>query len=512
MKMFSVECITQNQKQSVESAATAAERNRRLLKMVRRGSETDFCRFIECLNRTEQHHVSSLLSKNAVVAQIVAIFKQTAKLKQHETDAVQRLQEIFKKLSKNPDQILTEEQCAIVGSWYTETFLKHDVGLLDAKTGNSVTLFFYCTSMSGLQYLHELFSSRQLEAIIENLFNTLLEAEQNAALQIDELKWEMRDYLRCMQHMCSLSQLPELSMIYELAQKQQEPLHNTVPCSTAERDYLALMQLPYELTEEILVKALLKLFVKFNKTTPRAKVYAALTICAVSQLWWETCTNRKYLKRKVKGHFKQICRPFRCSPRQLSNISVQGDRAVWGVAEFKGKLYVACEESDTIQVYEGTLPFARLDDIKIQGLHFPKDMTVCREKGKLYVADWKKHTIWLVKLDSYKQQTSFGIPWQPRSLSVNFSRLLITPFDGSKLFLYDDEGTQLKSIELHDVVARHAVETSRNTYIISYRRLKDQEYTSVAEVNDKGKIIAELHEQSRGRQRRSFQNGSILGA
>jgi hypothetical protein len=426
--MLSAECITQNQKDYVESAKTAAERNRQLLEMVRCSSEIDFCQFIECLNRTDQHHVSTLLSKNAVIAQIVAKFKQRANLKQPETDAVQRLREILKKLSEDPDQTLTEEERAILVQ-YTKKFLEHDVRLLDSQTGNSVTLFFYCTSMSGLRYLHELFSCRQLEAISENLFNTLLGAEQNTALQIDELKWEMRDYLRCMQHMCSLSQLPELSMIYEMAQ-QQEPLHNKVPCSTVELDHLALVQRPYEITEEILVKALLVLFAKFNKTTPRAKVYAVSTIFSVSR-WcaWGTRINREELKRKVKGHFKQICRPFRCSPRLLPNISVQGDRAVWGVAEFKGELYVACKESDTIQVYEGTLPFARLDDIKIQSLHFPKDMTVCREKGQLYVADWTNPTICLEKLDSYKQQTSFGIPWQPRSLSVNFSRLLITPFD-----------------------------------------------------------------------------------
>jgi len=48
------------------------DKTERLLDIVRRGSETDFNTFIECLRRTGQGHVSGILQEDGTVAHIVA--------------------------------------------------------------------------------------------------------------------------------------------------------------------------------------------------------------------------------------------------------------------------------------------------------------------------------------------------------------------------------------------------------------------------------------------------------
>jgi len=53
-ELLSVDCITWRQKEYIESASTQSESNTRPVDLVRRGSETDFTKFITCLNKTAQ--------------------------------------------------------------------------------------------------------------------------------------------------------------------------------------------------------------------------------------------------------------------------------------------------------------------------------------------------------------------------------------------------------------------------------------------------------------------------
>jgi hypothetical protein len=65
-EMMTADCILLRQKQFIESGTSSADRNSRLLDILRRGSESDFNKFIECLSKTGQKHVASLLMEDGL--------------------------------------------------------------------------------------------------------------------------------------------------------------------------------------------------------------------------------------------------------------------------------------------------------------------------------------------------------------------------------------------------------------------------------------------------------------
>jgi hypothetical protein len=143
------------------------------------------------------------------------------------------------------------------------------------------------------------------------------------------------------------------------------------------------------------MKAASHLFVTINSVTPYAGIYSITTLCAVSLQWWRILTCRLRVKLALKRHFREICRPFKCSPEQLTGLSadfedlrVADDRTVNGVSEFNGKLYVICSESDSVSVFVSSPPFSRCDDIRIQGMTSPVDIVTCSDTGQLYIADF----------------------------------------------------------------------------------------------------------------------------
>jgi hypothetical protein len=76
--------------------------------------------------------------------------------------------------------------------------------------------------------------------------------------------------------------------------------------------------------------------------------------------------------------------------------------------------------------------------IKVLGLIAPCDIVACNDKSQLYIADsgGSQYGIWRVNLLYSKQVDKFiTIEWESYGLSVNSSRLLITPSDGDALFL-----------------------------------------------------------------------------
>jgi hypothetical protein len=247
-----------------------------------------------------------------------------------------------------------------------------------------------------------------------------------------------------MKHFYYRNDLSTLAMVYQLAQQMMQT--NRVACSASS---IHLNHLPFEILETILIKATGQLFLVIHRMTTRAEVYTRLTISAVSLLWWRTLTNRQYNKRILKQQFRYVCRPFKCNPQHLTSLQVEGGRNVRGVAEFNSKLYVACGVSNTIQVYSNRPPFSRLEDIKVQELKDPSDIVVCSQTSQLYITDDEQCVIWRVNLLSTKQVDKFiTIQWQPLTLSVNSSRLLITPRDGDSLFVYGEDGSQLNHIKL----------------------------------------------------------------
>ena len=91
-ELYAANCITKCQKEYIEQTAiTHSERKKRLINIVRRGSEANFYKFIECLNNTGQHHVSRILIEDGAVAHIVANISPANNREERERQIVDKL-------------------------------------------------------------------------------------------------------------------------------------------------------------------------------------------------------------------------------------------------------------------------------------------------------------------------------------------------------------------------------------------------------------------------------------
>ena len=94
---------------------------------------------------------------------------------------------------------------------------------------------------------------------------------------------------------------------------------------------LPIDQFPFELIEIMLIRAPGHLFESIYRTTPaRAEVYILATMWAVSHLWWEALSYRKYITRFLKRSFKRVCHPFECNPQHVTSLHIEGGNNVRG--------------------------------------------------------------------------------------------------------------------------------------------------------------------------------------
>jgi len=290
-------------------------------------------------------------------------------------------------------------------------------------------------------------------------------------------------------------------MIHQLAQLTQDGAKE-YPVSS-----ICMEQFPIELIEIIVFSAAVQLFraISIVNVQHIAEVHAIATLSAVSSLWWRTFTYRKYNKRLLRRYFKQVCRPYKCTPQIVTSTHVEGVRPnVVSIAEWNMKLYVACDSSSEIKVFNSGHPFSHIEDITVQVLNdelgMPDDMAVCTDKSRLYITDIEVCAVWRVNLLHTKQVEKFiTATLKTTGISVSSSRPLITLSDG-ELLRFSDDGNQLNRIKLPDcMMALHAWETTRNTYIVSYstRMWDDKQHgdDSVAEVDVTGRVIRSFNNQ-----------------
>jgi len=154
---------------------------------------------------------------------------------------------------------------------------------------------------------------------------------------------------------------------------------------------------------------------------------------------------------------------------------------VHGVTVLDNIIYVVCELSSTILLYN-TDTYSPLDVvINVTGMTDPRDMVVCRDDRQLYVADWGSlfgpDCIWRVSADDHSDQEK----WLPtesttdtfhvRRLSVTSRRLLVTSWRPPSLHEYSTTDRQLlRVVQLPGCVKRlfHGVETTRGTFVIGH--------------------------------------------
>lgn len=497
--MFSSHCITARQREFVVSAARESERNKRLLDIVKKGSELDWDKFIECLDSTGQQHVGRVLLDEGVT---VGIVSKTDCGKKNETFIVDQ----FMKLLRNVAEAERENLYGRVTE-HVNKLRSRDVDVVAVNTRHSIGLYCACKSLAGLTYLHESYRSGLLRQIMEEMYSSLLGAVR--PVRIVSVVWNTRDYLKCKQYFhkaLGLSTLSELYSLYELSDKlSDEAALDEIAASTV-CNYVD--ELPLELTEIVLSKAASQLFIALNRMTSRAEVYTLVTLSTVSFVWYNVLTNRRYTQRQLKRQFRRVCHPFRTNPKPLTTLDVAGPgSSVYGMAEHDGKLYVVCESSDVVRVFATSQAFNHIGDIRVEGLETARDLVVCPATGHLFVADWSvRCAIWRVNLspDSKRLVEAFVENlWRPWSLWVNSTgHLLVTPFDGDALYLYDNEGDLASSTDLPDfMLARHAVETAnRDTFIVCHynRRIDDKEpeHNGVSEVDLNGSVVRTFRCQS----------------
>jgi hypothetical protein len=498
--LVAADCITWRHKEFIESASSQSDSNSRLLKIIMRGSEADFHKFIVCSSVSGQQHVCRILKEDGVVGHLVArcnrnnrlnvrtcLYNRTrhnvrtvdgSNVKRQETHIVAQFTSfLMQRSAERRSELLLQLVCEI----------NECVQLIAVDKASSIGLYYWCTSLMGLLSFTELYMSGKLQLLLNRIFTALVDSSQS--LIIGSLSWDKSEFFRCTQYMYDSIGMTVFSEIYLLAQ-QRKNIDTNVTISP-----FLIEQLPRELLEIIVIRAAAILLTVLNPVNPLAEVYVVATLCAVSSVCRRMLTNRKYLKRCLKHYFKRLCHPFKCRSQEVSKLCVESDVA--GISEFRNKLYVACDQSKSIIVFNGSPPFDILGNIQIQEMKNPNDIVVCIDTSQLYIADYEQRAIWRVNLLSYKQVDKFiSTQWQPFSLSTKSRRLLITPYDGNALFIYGDDGVLMKHIQLpHYMRATHAVETTHNTYIVShYSRLGPgdtllSEHTSVSEIDINGRVV-----------------------
>jgi hypothetical protein len=451
--LVAADCITWRQRELIDNTSSRAESNSQLLDILMRGSQSDFHKFVFCLIKSHQEHVCRIFLEDGVVARLVArcikgkqydyrtrLYSRTipdiperhgSNVKQSEAYVVKQIKRLLNKCSVERLKELFS-QVVSVGE---------GVQLIDVDEVSSIGLYYWCTSLMGLLYLTELYTSGQLQVTLNRAFAALLGVSQS--LTIDSLSWDRSEFFKCNRHMYDSMGMSIFSGIYLLAHRR---FVNDTSFSTSHAPFL-IEQLPHELKEIFVIKSAALLFTVLNAVNPLAEVYTVATLSATSSEWRRMLINQKYIKRRLKHNFRRLCHPFKCRSQEVSKLNVESN--VSGISEFRNKLYVACHQSNSIIVLNGSPPFDILGNFQIQEMKYPGYIVVCSHTSQPYIAAREQRAIWRVNLLSYKEVDKFiSTPWRPLSLSTQYRRLLITPYDSDALFIYGDDGVLLKHIQL----------------------------------------------------------------
>jgi len=167
---------------------------------------------------------------------------------------------------------------------------------------------------------------------------------------------------------------------------------------------------------------------------------------------------------------------------------------VTGVTQIHDVVYVVCLSSLTIRRFNATTR-QPLTDINVEDMSIPCDIVACERTSQLYVADWKK-CVWRMSSDGtdikHWLPKSPDDTFQPHSLSVTSTRLLVTPWTSRQLIQFDADGDELRRVQLPDhMEPHHAVESPTGTFIVSL--LKTQlKQCQVVEVNTGGEVLRQF--------------------
>jgi len=156
---------------------------------------------------------------------------------------------------------------------------------------------------------------------------------------------------------------------------------------------------------------------------------------------------------------------------------------VTGVTYLDNIMYVVCDKSCTIRLYNTDTLSPVNVVVYIARMKAPHDIVVCRHDRQLYVADC--NCIWRVSVDdhSYVKWMNTQFVW---SLSMTSRHLLVTSRWPPTVRQYSTTNKQLLcDVKLPQYVEElyHAVEISRGTFVVCHRGTsQDEEQYAVSEL------------------------------
>ena len=183
----------------------------------------------------------------------------------------------------------------------------------------------------------------------------------------------------------------------------------------------------------------------------------------------------------------------------VRDLDIDKTSAVYGVTQVDSRLYVVCADSGVITVFEHNDNFRQLDQITVEGLWEPADIVGCDRTQRLFVADRSEKKVFEVNANSpYEVAIFVEVLYEPWTMSLFDNRLLIVPFNGLNLNIYDISASSHFSPESRnpqhmvfltkDQNARHAVETERGIYVVCGNKEEGERQQYVVEVNLGGQM------------------------
>ena len=161
---------------------------------------------------------------------------------------------------------------------------------------------------------------------------------------------------------------------------------------------------------------------------------------------------------------------------------------VWGVTQLHDVVYILSRFNAT------TYQRLTVTDINVKDLRWPRDIVACERTSQLYVADPKCVRRVLadgadIKLWWSKSSSDTFEPW---TLSVTSTRLLMTSDDTKQLMQLDSDGSELRRVQLpHYMEPRYAVETRSGTFVVSHYNTQLEQH-QISEVNTAGEVLCQF--------------------
>jgi len=154
----------------------------------------------------------------------------------------------------------------------------------------------------------------------------------------------------------------------------------------------------------------------------------------------------------------------------------------------------------------------RLTDIVVDDMFDPQDMVACAETSQLYVTGkfYSTEGACILRVSEDGTDTRRWLPrlpqspsdmFEPVSLSVTSTRLLVTSCNIRDLIQFGASGDELRRVKVLDdsIYPFHAVESPTGTFIVSHRTRVSPDYTrdknwkhEVSEVNAGGQVLRQF--------------------